>query len=164
MEAVRPVTEADLGELVRLGEGARDAIAASRGGAMYLLCDAREPPLAAVFREAMHDPEQHVVLGTVDHAAVGYMLARLVALRDGTTMAVIDELYVEPAGREIGVGEGLVESALAWANEQGCRGIQARALPGDRGTKNLFERFGLVARAITVYRSLLRDPDLSDPD
>ena len=37
---------------------------------------------------------------------------------------------------------------------QGCFGVDSLALPGDRHTKNFFESFGLVARAIIVHRSL----------
>ena len=44
--------------------------------------------------------------------------------------------------------------AIAWATERGCFGIESMALPGNRETKNFFERFGLVARAIVVHRAL----------
>ena len=38
------------------------------------------------------------------------------------------------------------------AAAQGCFGVDSLALPGDRHTKNFFESFGLVARAIVVHR------------
>ena len=47
-----------------------------------------------------------------------------------------------------------MDAVLAWAGEQGCVGVDALALPGDRATKNFFETFGLVARAIVVHRDL----------
>ena len=31
--------------------------------------------------------------------------------------------------------------------------VQGQALPGDRHTKNLYERAGIVARLITTYRA-----------
>ena len=40
-------------------------------------------------------------------------------------------------------------------------GIDGFALPGDRETKNFFERFGLTARAILVHRSLLPQGEAS---
>ena len=43
---------------------------------------------------------------------------------------------------------------LAWATAQGCFGIDALALPGNRATKNFFERYGLTARAIIVHKRL----------
>jgi len=155
IEAVRVAGEADTDQLVRLADEARRGARASRGGEMYLLRDVRQPPLAPMIAEALGDPNQLVLIGTLDDAPVGYALSRLEDWHDGSTVAVVDEIYVEQAGRQLGVGECLVLTVLDWAAERGCRGVQATALPGDRDTKNLFERFGLVARAIVVYRSLL---------
>jgi hypothetical protein len=49
-----------------------------------------------------------------------------------------------------------MEAVLAWCDERGCFGVDALALPGNRETKNFFESFGLVARAIVVHRRLDR--------
>ena len=57
----------------------------------------------------------------------------------------------------MGVGEAMMELVLAWCDERGCRGVDSLALPGDRETKNFFERFGLTARAIVVHRALRPD-------
>jgi GNAT superfamily N-acetyltransferase len=155
MEVVRVACEADADQLVRLADEARQTARLSRGGEMYLLRDARQPPLDAMVRDALGDEQQLVLIGSLDEAPVGYALARLEELVDSSVMAVVDEIYVEPSGRQLGIGEALVTAILAWATERGCRGMQASALPGDRDTKNLFERFGLVARAIVVYRPLV---------
>jgi len=53
----------------------------------------------------------------------------------------------------------LVAWLVSWAEQAGCIGIDAFALPGDRAVKNLFERSGLVARAILVHKRL--DPGAS---
>jgi hypothetical protein len=45
---------------------------------------------------------------------------------------------------------GIVE----WCTARGCVGVDGLALPGNRATKNFFETFGLVARAIVVHRRL----------
>ena len=68
---------------------------------------------------------------------------------------MIDGLYVEPGARGVGVGEAVMDAVVTWSESKGCRGIDGFALPGDRETKNFFERFGLTARAILVHRSLL---------
>ena len=49
---------------------------------------------------------------------------------------------------------------MAWAKRWGCIGVDSLALPGDRDTKNFFETHGLVARAITVHRTL---PQAAEP-
>ena len=47
-----------------------------------------------------------------------------------------------------------MDALIEWCRAQGCFGVDSLALPGDRHTKNFFESFGLVARAIVVHRSL----------
>ena len=48
----------------------------------------------------------------------------------------------------------MLDQIFPWAAEHGCRGIDAIVLPGMRESKNFFEMFGLVARAIVVHRAL----------
>jgi hypothetical protein len=48
----------------------------------------------------------------------------------------------------------LLDAVIAWATGRKCIGIDSLALPGNRETKNFFESFGLVARAIVVHRPL----------
>lgn len=48
----------------------------------------------------------------------------------------------------------MMDQILAWCRVHDCIGVDALALPGHRDTKNFFESFGLVARAIVVHRSL----------
>lgn len=157
-ERARTATDADLGELVRLANEALASIPTGRGGDVVALRDLRSRPVAPSLRSAVHDPEALVVVGLWHEATVGYLVAHLEHLQDRTTLAVIDDLWVEVEARGVGVGEVMFLEALEWARAQGCRGIDAMALPGDRNTKNFFERFGLVARAIVVHRSLLAPP------
>ena len=80
--------------------------------------------------------------------------ARVDRWRDGRAVAVVHQLFVEEAARELGVGEALLDTAIGFARARGCFAIESLALPGDRDLKNLFERFGLVARAIVVHKDL----------
>jgi GNAT superfamily N-acetyltransferase len=66
----------------------------------------------------------------------------------------IDLLYVQPDARGVGIGSAMMEVALAEITQRGGLRINAAALPGDRSTKNLFERHGLVAQMITVGKTL----------
>jgi GNAT superfamily N-acetyltransferase len=63
-------------------------------------------------------------------------------------------LYVVPAARGVGVGEAMMERLLAWFARQGCRGVDAEALPGDRASKSFWEDAGFRARLITMHRDL----------
>ena len=51
-------------------------------------------------------------------------------------------------------GDGLLGAAMDAARAQGARRLDALALPGDRATKNLYERAGVVARAIILSTRL----------
>ena len=95
-----------------------------------------------------------MVVGTIDETTIGYGAARVVGLADGRPLGVVDELFVEPGARGVGVGEAMMDLLVAWCVERGCVGVDAVALPGDRETKNFFETFGLKARAIVVHRQL----------
>ena len=99
-----------------------------------------------------------VWVGTLDDASVGFAVARLVVLADGTSLAAVDALYVLPEARGVGLGEALMDEVLAWAAAGGAAGIDAVALPGDRVTKNFFERYGMTARALQVHRRLTPPP------
>lgn len=66
----------------------------------------------------------------------------------------IDLLYVRPEARGVGIGSAMLEVALDILRERGATRINAATLPGDRSTKNLFERHGLVAQMITVSKTL----------
>lgn len=154
MEAARRAT---LDDVPRVTELARQAIAElrmRRGGVLWAAREARAEPYEASLTAAIGDDVHVVLVGTIDDAVVGYAVAHVEHLRDDRPLAVIDDLYVEPEARAVGVGEVLMAQLLAWATEHRAGGIDAFALPGDRETKNFFESHGLTARAILVHRDL----------
>ncbi|MBU6202314.1 MAG: GNAT family N-acetyltransferase [Acidobacteria bacterium] len=59
-------------------------------------------------------------------------------------------VVVHPDARELGIGASLVDEIRRIARSGGHDRIDALALPGDRETKNLFERAGLTARLIVA--------------
>jgi GNAT superfamily N-acetyltransferase len=154
LEGCRPASAADLDRLVELAGRARAELAANKGGAVWVRREARRDPLHESLSAALDDPGQHLVAGTADGAVLGYGVARLEELPDGGLLGVVDDIYVEPAGREVGIGEVVMEALVEWCRDRGCFGVDSLALPGDRHTKNFFEAFGLVARAIIVHRPL----------
>lgn len=163
MEAVRPATRGDLDRLVELAEQAADELAAGRGGKLWRRREARPEPMRESLEASVAASEagddQLVVVGTIDDVGVGFAAVHRETLRDGGHLGVIDDLYVEPGARQVGVGEAMMQRLLDWCEAQGCIGVDSLALPGERHTKNFFESFGLVARAIVVHRSLDRGTD-----
>jgi GNAT superfamily N-acetyltransferase len=159
-ERVRQATPDDLTRLVELAESARTELEPTRGGGVWIRREARPAPVSPSISAALDDPDQLVIVGELDGSGVGYAIARLEPLRDGTVLTVLDDIYVEPGARSVGVGELLMNHVVDWATAKGSFGIDSLALPGNRATKNFFESFGLVARAIVVHRSLGTPDDL----
>jgi GNAT superfamily N-acetyltransferase len=146
---VRRAEPRDAGPLAALEREARATLADVRGGPRWL---EEHPPTAGGWAERIATQPVFVAElaaddgGTLD---VGYLVLELRG-----HVAHIDEVYVTPDARELGFGDALVEAAVAAARDAGARVIEGHALPGDRDTKNLFERAGITARLITVSRRL----------
>ena len=146
-EAARPATAEDTPAIGALFRAATEELRAERGGELWARERDRDGGFAA--------PDDGLVLvGTIDDAVVGYAVVRVKGLADGGLLAVLDDVFVEVDARGVGIGELLLNAAIAFARERGCVGIDSLALPGMRGSKNFFEAAGLVARAIVVHRRL----------
>lgn len=157
MEKARPAGPSDRDQLIVLAEVARDELTDERGGRLWRHRHARQDPIGATIDtdlEAAAAGDAIVVVGTLSEVVVGYAVARRDDLGDGTEIALVTDIYVEPEARGVGLGEALMDEIVTWATAHGCSGLDAIALPGMRATKNFFERFGLTARAILVHRSL----------
>ena len=151
-EAARTAVEADIPDVVELASAATDEKVGQKGGVLWARREGRPAPPEAALRSALESPDQEVAVGTLDGVVVGYGVVRIETLRDGGLLGVIDDIYVDPAARAVGVGETLMNHLIDWCRARGCFGVDSLALPGDRATKNFFESFGLVARAIVVHK------------
>ena len=160
MEGARPAATADVEAMVGLARQAIAELRPNRGGSVWHRREARAEPVDdhLIALAAGSDPGSHAVVGTVEEVIVGYGVVRSETLHDGATLAVVTDLYVDPAARGIGIGEAMMDLLVRWARDAGAVGIDALALPGDRHTKNFFETFGLTARAIVVHRDLTEPP------
>ena len=70
------------------------------------------------------------------------------------SVAMVRRVYVSPNARELGAGATLIDELRTHAKSLGCNRIDAYALPGDRLTKNLFERAGMKARLLIASSDL----------
>jgi GNAT superfamily N-acetyltransferase len=152
--ATRPAEAADLDLLEEIHGIAVASVLTQRGGELDQLLRGRPEPVRDSFDIELARAESLVILGTIDDEPVGYGVVRVVDLPNGDRLAQVVDLFVLEPGRGVGVGEALLDAIIAFGVDRGCRGIDARALPGDRTTKNFFESFGLVARSIEVYSDL----------
>lgn len=157
-EECRRAEPGDLPVLEALAELAVEEMSPLRGGWVWSRREARRPPMAEGFRADLADPDACVAVGAIDGTVVGYGTVRVEPLHDGNLIGRVDDIYVMPGARGVGVGESIIGHLMDWAADRGCVGVDSLALPGDRHTKNFFETHGLVARAIIVHRKLDREP------
>ena len=143
-EAVRPAISDDVAELAAMEAEARSAMAAQRGGARRL----EETAAVGDWTRAVATPDR-VWVATIDGVVVGY----LEMLISGA-VAEVRQVWVHPGAREVGLGDSLLEHAVSAARHHGCAVLEGTALPGDRETKNLYERAGITARKIVVSTRL----------
>ena len=153
MEDARVAHETELARVAELARELRQELLGERGGALWVIREARPEPLDAALAELSRRDDALVVVGTTEDAVVGYGIARWEPLRDGTRLGVIEEIYVEPEARGVGVGELLIERLSAFCIDTGCIGVDATALPGHRQAKNFFERAGFTARSLVMHRA-----------
>ena len=165
MESARPASAADLARVAELRAVAVAELSPLRGGAIFT---AREAPAGEDPDVALTSPEHALWVGTIDEVVVGYASAHVERLRTGGRLGRLEELFVEPDARSVGVGEALIGLVVAWCRERECLGIDALALPGSRATKNFFEASGFSARLLVMHHALggrdTAGPEPADPD
>ena len=147
--AVRPAVGGDAGPLRVLEAEARAALVDARGGQRWL---EEHPEIGDRWGEAVAVRDVFVAVLEVEGAPaldVGYLVLDV----EGA-VGRVDQVYVTPEARELGFGDALLEAATDAARSAGARLLEGQALPGDRDTKNLYERAGITARLITVSRRL----------
>ena len=150
-EAARAATAADLPAVVALVGAAADEKRGQKGGPLWFRRERRQGPPDAELKAALAADDHEVAVGTLDGTVVGYGLVRTERLGDGSLLGVVDDIFVDPEARAVGIGEALMDHMLDWCRARGCFGVDSLALPGDRHTKNFFESCGGVAPGLNVH-------------
>ncbi len=153
-ESTRPAGADDHEVLRRLASAARADLEGKKGGDVVDRLDPHRDDPGGRLIAALDRDDATLLLGTIDGTPVAYGLLTVAPVSDGSLHAFVEELFVEPDARSVGVGEALIAALLDDARERGATAVQSTALPGDRATKNFFESQGMVARAILVHQWL----------
>lgn len=135
----------DIAQLELLEVEARLALDDQRGGQRWLI---EHPEVSNGWSEECSRGD--VWVAHIGSVVVGYMVAVL----GDDSIVRIDQVWVTPEARELGFGDEMLATAIESAHQRGAVAVEGQALPGDRHTKNLYERAGIVARLITTYKSL----------
>lgn len=153
MNSAREASADDLQVVVELLNAAIAETPSDRAGHLYGF-PRRFADSANRVRLAFESSDQAVLVGALDDVIVGFALCYIDQDLPGGPLAVIEELYVQPEAREVGVGESLINACVTWAREMNCVGIEADVQPGARSAKNLGERFGFTARSIRLHKRI----------
>lgn len=154
MESIRKATQGDIETLSGFAALLAQELIPMRGGALWAAQESLREPLDEAFADLLESKDVCVLLGLLDEAPMGFGVARLSRLENGTVLGDITEIWVEPEARAIGLGEAILGSLTEFCIEHGCIGVDARALPGHRSTKNFFEEQGFTARILRMHKSL----------
>jgi ribosomal protein S18 acetylase RimI-like enzyme len=100
---------------------------------------------------ALHDLLSSPSLGCIwlaqlDNVAVGHtvLTVRFTMEHEGLS-GYIDDLYVEPRHRRLGVGRGLLRELLAECHSRGCKSLQAEVGQENAAALSLYGALGLHA-------------------
>jgi GNAT superfamily N-acetyltransferase len=154
MESVRPAGPDDRSACHDLLHQALDDVRTARGGAALA-----GPITADDLTDTWFAPDSPVAVFVGDfHGATVGLLAVTTFQRPGRPSedpsGRIECCYVEAPCRGVGVGTALMAAGVEWCEARQCVDIDARALPGDRNTKQRLEAAGFTARLLTLNRRL----------
>jgi len=155
MESVRPAVAADADACAELCRRSLEELSHARGGQLFAR---RETGILAKallrpggLDRILSDHRRTVVVGLIDDVIVGLGIAHADNVGEAHH-GIVDACFVDPEVREVGVGRALLDWMTAWLMAQGCRGVDAQALPGQRSTKAFYEAAGFKARLITMHK------------
>ena len=157
--SVRPVDSEDIGVVAELAREARRESLGYRGGERWIATEAAPEPLEDHLAELAADAGACLVAGIWEAEVVGYGWACRIKRLDGSSIARIEELFVTPEARSVGMGELIFEALKLWARQQQLVAIDAFVLPGHREAKNFFETFKMTAHALIVHTRLDSDEE-----
>ena len=159
--AVRFACPEDVPRLAELYGAACEELAGARGSRLLFGIGGRPAAVEASFAGELSDALHQVVLGFVGPpegrvaaSPAGYGTCCAKAMEGGELIGSIEEIYVKPDARRLGVGRAIALSLLEWCRARGCTGVDAKALPGSRAMKSFFEGEGFTARLLIMHRTL----------
>ena len=116
-------------------------------GFSQLLRDA--PLVGGELPAILNSTDQYVLI--IDHHGDAQGFAHVDIHRE---VATIRRIYITTNARNLGAGSMLLHAAREEAKRRGCKQVDAIALPGDRLTKNLYERANMKARLLIASSEL----------
>ena len=140
---VRPAEQSDINELTALMDTAVLELRNQRGGEALAWGLDRNASSLHTLTSALDAPDTMLWCGLWENVLAGYAIASVIT-EGGEQVVLITDIYTTPEVRDVGVGELLLESAIAWATGLDAVAIDAYALPGARESKTSSSALGLL--------------------
>jgi ribosomal protein S18 acetylase RimI-like enzyme len=118
------------------------------------LSSSARPPTADEWAEIMTCPVTTFFVARADDKIVGMVTLLLVRISTGLR-AILEDLVVLASHRQRGIGEMLLQAALAHSRSAGARTLDFTSRPSRTDASRLYHRVGFEPRDTRVYRYLL---------
>ena len=119
------------------------------------LSRSKPPPTAEEIAEIVTSPATDLFLAT-DDAGTVLGMSTLAVFRIPTGLrAWIEDVVVDEAGRNQGVGAALTRAMIDRAAELGCLTVDLTSRPSREAANRLYQKLGFQVRETNVYRKVL---------
>ena len=150
---IRPGRREDASEAARLWmQSAKEHTAHDR---IYTTSPGAERVMRRFLAELAGSNHSFLFIAESAARTIGFISGEL---REGSptfqakTWASVDDVFVEPDYRNLGVGRALLESVKAWAKEKGADGVSLQVAAANERGRNFYKALGF--REISVYEVL----------
>ena len=123
------------------------------------LSPGRETPTKATLEQMLLADGNTLYLGRLDGAVVGMLTLTIIRGVDGRVTGLVEDVVVDAAARGHGVGNALVEAAVAGARAARARRLMLRSARTREAAHRLYRRHGFEERPSPVLALTLNQPD-----
>jgi ribosomal protein S18 acetylase RimI-like enzyme len=150
---IRPGRREDAAEAARLWM--QSAEEHTRHDPIYATSPGAERVMRRFLADLAGTGHSFLFVAVIGDQTVGFISGEL---REGSpafrpkTWASVDDVFVEPDHRNLGVGRALLESVKRWAQDRGADGVSLQVAAANERGRKFYEELGF--REISIYEVL----------
>lgn len=122
---------------------------------IYATSSEAERTMRRFLADLTNSSHSFLFVAIVEDETIGFISGEL---REGSpafhpkTWASVDDVYVVPDYRSLGVGRALLENVEGWARERGASGISLQVAAANERGRKFYEKLGF--REVSIYEVL----------
>lgn len=97
-------------------------------------------------KERLSKQDNGVFVADINGSVAGYIFCDIITEGDGTTL-YIDDLCVDPEIRKQGIGKALMDYAVSYGKQCGCRMLMLNVWEFNENAVRFYEKYGLTTRS-----------------